>query len=61
VFLSTRIISLAPAGGGITEDLSNDLPLPRDQIATRANPRFTELRQTLFSSIFIQEKSSASI
>lgn len=61
VFLSTRIISLGRTGSGISEDLAIDLPLPRDQIATRANPRFTELRQRLFSAIFTQEKSGTSL
>jgi ABC-type nitrate/sulfonate/bicarbonate transport system ATPase subunit len=58
VFLSTRIISLARAGGGIAEDVPIALPSPRDQIATRADPKFTELRQKLFASIFVQEKSA---
>ena len=40
VFLSNRIISLHRAGGGISEDVAINLPLPRDQIATRAHPRF---------------------
>jgi NitT/TauT family transport system ATP-binding protein len=57
VFLSTRIISLARTGGGIAEDVPIALPSPRDQIATRADPKFTELRQKLFASIFVQEKS----
>ena len=58
VFLSSRIISLARSGGGIAEDVAIDLPLPRDQIATRSNPKFTELRQRLFASIFVQEKNA---
>ena len=58
VFLSTRIISLNRAGGGIAEDVPIALPSPRDQIATRADPKFTELRQKLFASIFVQEKSA---
>jgi NitT/TauT family transport system ATP-binding protein len=59
VFLSTRIILLGRAGVGISEDVPIDLPLPRDQIATRADPRFTALRQKLFASIFVQEKAAA--
>jgi NitT/TauT family transport system ATP-binding protein len=59
VFLSTRIISLGRAGTGISEDLSINLPSPRDQIETRADPTFTEMRQRLFASIFVQEKSAA--
>jgi NitT/TauT family transport system ATP-binding protein len=59
VFLSNRIVSLGRAGAGIAEDVAIDLPYPRDQIATRAEPRFTALRQRLFSSIFVQEKTRA--
>ena len=59
VLLSTRIISLGRAGVGITQDVPIDLPQPRDQIATRADPKFTELRQKLFASIFVQEKGTA--
>jgi NitT/TauT family transport system ATP-binding protein len=61
VFLSTRIISLGRAGVGIAEDVPINLPQPRDQIATRADSKFTELRQKLFASIFVQEKSAAPI
>jgi NitT/TauT family transport system ATP-binding protein len=60
VLLSSRIISLGRAGTGIAQDVTIDLPRPRDQIATRAEPRFTELRQQLFASIFMQEKTGAS-
>ena len=59
VLLSSRIISLGRAGAGIMQDVPIDLPQPRDQIATRADPRFTELRQKLFASIFVQEKQDA--
>jgi NitT/TauT family transport system ATP-binding protein len=59
VFLSSRIISLGRVGGGIAEDVPIHLPLPRDQIVTRADSRFTELRQQLFASIFVQEKRAA--
>jgi NitT/TauT family transport system ATP-binding protein len=57
VFLSTRIVSLGRAGAGIADDVTIDLAHPRDQIATRAEPRFAALRQQLFSSIFVQEKT----
>jgi NitT/TauT family transport system ATP-binding protein len=56
VFLSSRIISLGRHGTGVAEDVAINLPTPRDQIATRADPKFTELRQKLFASIFAQEK-----
>jgi NitT/TauT family transport system ATP-binding protein len=58
VFLSTRIISLGRAGSGVSDDVPINLPQPRDQIVTRADPKFTDLRQKLFASIFVQEKSA---
>ena len=56
VFLSDRIISLSRAPASLREDVLIDLPYPRDQIVTRAAPEFHAFRQTLFSSIFQQEK-----
>jgi len=60
VFLSTHIISLGRAASGIREDVPVALPHPRDQIRTREDRRFIALRQKLFSSIFMQEKTGAS-
>jgi NitT/TauT family transport system ATP-binding protein len=59
VFLSSRIISLGRAAAGIREDIAVELPYPRDQIKTREDRRFIALRQQLFSSIFVQEKSAS--
>jgi NitT/TauT family transport system ATP-binding protein len=59
VFLSKRIISLDRAPGGIKEDMEVDLPYPRDAVSTREEKRFIELRQRLFSGIFVQEKIAA--
>jgi NitT/TauT family transport system ATP-binding protein len=59
VFLSKRIISLDRAPGGIKEDMEVDLPYPRDAVRTREEKRFIELRQRLFSGIFVQEKIAA--
>ncbi len=58
VFLSSRIISLGRAPAMLREDAMIDLPYPRDQITTRADPRFTQHRQSLFASIFLQEKGA---
>ncbi|HVY56242.1 MAG TPA: ABC transporter ATP-binding protein [Xanthobacteraceae bacterium] len=55
-FLSNRIISLGRAPATIKEDVTVDLPYPRDPITTRDSERFVAIRQRLFSSIFIQEK-----
>ena len=59
VFLSSRVLSLSRAPATIREDLPVDLAYPRDQIKTPQDERFTALRQRLFSSIFLQEKSVA--
>jgi NitT/TauT family transport system ATP-binding protein len=56
VFLSTQIISLTRAPARIHEDIRIDLAQPRDQIETRAEPRFHDIQQKLFASIFLQEK-----
>jgi NitT/TauT family transport system ATP-binding protein len=55
-FLSTRILALRRAPGGIGDDIDVALPRPRDQIATRDEPRFHEIRKALFGNIFSQEK-----
>jgi len=57
VFLSSRILSLGRPPNTIKEDVMVDLPYPRDQIETRGDPDFTSIRQRLFKSIFLQEKS----
>lgn len=58
VFLSTRIASLTKAPARLKDDVTIDLPHPRDPIATRGDARFVALRQRLFSSIFMQEKGA---
>jgi NitT/TauT family transport system ATP-binding protein len=58
VFLSTRIIALRKAPGGLSDDVEVDLPMPRDQITTRDEPRFHAIRQSLFKNIFSQEKAA---
>jgi NitT/TauT family transport system ATP-binding protein len=61
VFLSSHIISLTKSPAKIHENIDIDLPYPRDQITTRADERFTTMRQRLFSSIFLQEKGVAPV
>ena len=39
------------------DEVTIDLAYPRDQIKTRAEERFMSIRQQLFGSIFLQEKS----
>jgi NitT/TauT family transport system ATP-binding protein len=58
VLLSSRVLSLGRAPGGIHDDLPIPLPYPRDQLETRADPQFIALRQRLFASIFQAETQS---
>jgi NitT/TauT family transport system ATP-binding protein len=61
VFLSSRVIALGRAPATIREDLTIDLAYPRDQLRTRDDERFVAVRQRLFSSIFLQEKSASAV
>jgi NitT/TauT family transport system ATP-binding protein len=57
IFLSSRIISLSRPPAVVKDDVTIDLAYPRDQIKTRGEERFMSIRQHLFGSIFLQEKS----
>jgi NitT/TauT family transport system ATP-binding protein len=57
VFLSDKITALGRAPASLREEVTVDLPYPRDQLKTRADSRFGEIQQRLFSNIFLQEKS----
>jgi NitT/TauT family transport system ATP-binding protein len=59
VFLSDRIIALGRVPESVRDDVTVDLPYPRDQIKTRDDSRFATIRQRLFTNIFLQEKSLA--
>jgi NitT/TauT family transport system ATP-binding protein len=51
VYLGERVIVLSAAPTEIKEDLTIDLPDERDQLVTRADPRFTELRAHIYAQI----------
>ncbi|WP_261167367.1 ABC transporter ATP-binding protein [Microbacterium sp. Marseille-Q6965] len=51
VYLGTRVIILSSSPTVIQEDLVIDLPEQRDQLETRALPRFTELRHHVYEQI----------
>jgi NitT/TauT family transport system ATP-binding protein len=51
VYLGQRVIVLSGAPATVAEDLPIDLPDPRDQLTTRADPRFTALRAHLYAQI----------
>ena len=60
VYLADRVIVLSGAPTSVTENIEVDLPRPRDQLATKALPRYAEIRNRVFT--LIQEaKSHASV
>jgi NitT/TauT family transport system ATP-binding protein len=51
VYLSDRVVVLAGKPATVVDDLPIDLGPDRDQIATRALPRFAELRSRVLQEI----------
>jgi NitT/TauT family transport system ATP-binding protein len=51
VYLGQRVIVLSMTPTVVQEDLTIDLPAERDQLTTRALPRFTELRTHVYEQI----------
>ncbi|NLF03964.1 MAG: ABC transporter ATP-binding protein [Actinomycetales bacterium] len=51
VYLGERVLMLTNSPTSIQEDLAIDLPAERDQLSTRALPRFTELRTHVYEQI----------
>ncbi len=51
VYLGERVVVLSMSPTVVQEDLVIDLPRERDQIGTRALPRFTELRTHVYEQI----------
>ena len=51
VYLGERVLVLSSSPTFVQEDLTIDLPAERDQLSTRALPRFTELRTHVYEQI----------
>ncbi len=51
VYLGERVIILSSSPTVILEDLAIDLPAQRDQLETRSDPRFVELRHHVYEQI----------
>jgi NitT/TauT family transport system ATP-binding protein len=51
IYLGQRVIVLSSSPTVVLEDVKVDLPPERDQLATRALPRFTELRGHVYAQI----------
>lgn len=56
VYLGSRVIILSSSPTVIQEDLVIDLPDERDQLETRALPRFTELRHHVYEQIQLAKR-----
>ncbi|GAB3448067.1 ABC transporter ATP-binding protein [Actinophytocola sediminis] len=51
VYLSQRVIMLTSSPTRVAQDLPIDLPAERDQLTTRGDPRFAELRGLVYAQI----------
>ncbi|WP_326699063.1 ABC transporter ATP-binding protein [Streptomyces sp. NBC_01754] len=51
VYLGGRVIVLSSSPTYVLDDITVDLPVERDQIATRSSPRFAELRAQVYEGI----------
>jgi NitT/TauT family transport system ATP-binding protein len=51
VYLGQRVLVLSSSPTVVQEDLAVDLPSGRDQLTTRSDPRFTQLRTHLYAQI----------
>ena len=59
VYLSTRVVALSRAPATVAVDLPVELPHPRDQIATRAQPQYLDYRARLLAQLFADEGLTA--
>jgi len=60
VYLGQRVIMLSAAPTHVAEDLPIDLPVERDQLTTRADARFTELRGHVYAQIQAAKRAEPS-
>jgi NitT/TauT family transport system ATP-binding protein len=51
VYLAERVIILSSSPTVVLEDLAIDLPAQRDQLETRSDPRFVELRHHVYAQV----------
>jgi NitT/TauT family transport system ATP-binding protein len=59
VYLGERVVVLSSAPTVVQETLVVDLPAERDQLTTRADPRFTELRTHVYAEIQAAKRGAA--
>jgi NitT/TauT family transport system ATP-binding protein len=53
------VLVLTHAPTSVQEDVTIDLPAERDQLATRADPRFTALRTHIYAQIQLAKRGTA--
>jgi len=58
VYLGQRVLVLSSAPTFVQEDVAIDLPNERDQLGTRADPRFTELRTHIYGQIQVAKRAA---
>lgn len=51
VYLSSKVVVLSARPGRVLAELANELPYPRDQLATREDARFLRLRRRIHQMI----------
>ncbi|NYV76532.1 ABC transporter ATP-binding protein, partial [Streptomyces sp. UH6] len=60
VYLGERVVVLSASPTVVQEELVVDLPVERDQLHTRVQPRFAELRTRVYEQIQAAKRGSAS-
>jgi NitT/TauT family transport system ATP-binding protein len=58
VYLGQRVLVLSNSPTVVQDDLAVDLPDERDQLTTRSDPRFTELRAKVYAEIQAAKRGS---
>ncbi|HET6480846.1 MAG TPA: ATP-binding cassette domain-containing protein, partial [Actinoplanes sp.] len=51
IYLGQRVVTLSSSPTVVQDEITVDLPAARDQLHTRADPRFTELRTHVYEQI----------
>jgi NitT/TauT family transport system ATP-binding protein len=51
IYLSDRVLIMSQRPGRIVDDITVDLPRPRDQIVSKEDRRFAECRRRIFALI----------
>jgi NitT/TauT family transport system ATP-binding protein len=58
LYLAQRVIVLSASPGRIAEVVSVPLAYPRNQVATRSDPRYLKLRERLYS-VMVEQVTAA--